>query len=123
MNKQGTSWQKVGFYDAGANRAVAWAFLATDSIKKIAQSRKLKNRVRRVEQRQDFDVWREDKTGFRFTVTKMGLPTYKVTLRNLETGMVWDVSVQAFDKAGLISRVRGQYETDYIKPVSAIRIA
>ena len=73
MNKQVTSWQKVGFHDAGADKAVAWAFLATDSIKKVAKSLKLKNRVRRVEQLQDFDVWREDKTGFRFTVTKMEL--------------------------------------------------
>ena len=53
---------------------------------------------------------------------KPAFHTYKVTLRNIETGMVWDVTVQALDKDGLISRVRGQYETDYIKPVSAIRI-
>ena len=66
-----TGWQKVGFYDTGADKAVALAFLATDGIKKIAKCLKLENRVRRIEQRQDFSVWREDKTGFRFTVTQM----------------------------------------------------
>ena len=47
------------------------AFLATDPIKKIANTLKLKNRVRKIEHLQDFDVWREDKTGFRFTVARM----------------------------------------------------
>ena len=68
MNKV---WQKVGFYDAESNRAVAMAFLATDPIKKIAKTLNLKNRVRRIEHLQDFDVWREDKSGFRFTVARM----------------------------------------------------
>ena len=54
--------------------------------------------------------------------TKPSFHTYKVTLRNIETGMIWDVTVRALDKDGLISRVRGQYETDYVKPVSATRI-
>ena len=64
-------WQKVGFYDAKSDRAVAMAFLATDPIKKIANTLKLKNRVRKIEHLPDFDVWREDKTGFRFTVARM----------------------------------------------------
>ena len=64
-------WQKVGFYDAESNRAVAMAFLATDPIKKIANTLKLKNRVRKIEHLQGFDVWREDRTGFRFTVARM----------------------------------------------------
>ena len=64
-------WQKVGFYDAESGRAVAMAFLATDPIKKIANTLKLKNRVRRIKSLQDFDVWREDKSGFRFTVARM----------------------------------------------------
>ena len=64
-------WQKVGFYDAEAGKAVAMAFLATDPIKKIAKTLNLKNRVRRIEHLQDFDVWREDKSGFRFTVARM----------------------------------------------------
>ena len=68
MNKV---WQKVGFYDAKSDRAVAMAFLATDHIKKIANTLKLKNRVRKIEHLQEFDVWREDKTGFRFTVARM----------------------------------------------------
>lgn len=65
-------WQKVGFYDAESGNGVAMAFLATASIKKIANTLKLKNRVRKIEQLADFDVWREDKTGFRFTVARMG---------------------------------------------------
>ena len=64
-------WQKVGFHDAKSDRAVAMAFLATDPIKKIANTLKLKNRVRKIEHLQGFDVWREDKTGFRFTVARM----------------------------------------------------
>ena len=64
-------WQKVGFHDAQSGRSVAMAFLATDHIKKIANTLKLKNRVRRIEGLQDFDVWREDKTGFRFTVERI----------------------------------------------------
>ena len=64
-------WQAVRFYDAESDRARAMAFLATDPIKKIANTLRLKNRVRRIECLQDFDVWREDKTGFRFTVERM----------------------------------------------------
>ena len=48
--------------------------------------------------------------------------TYHVTLKNVETGMVWDVKVKALDADCLVRRVRGQYETDYIKPVKAVRI-
>ena len=48
--------------------------------------------------------------------------TYQVTLKNVETGMVWDVMVKAPDADCLVRRVRGQYETDYIKPVSALRV-
>ena len=66
-----TVWQKVEFYDTDADRAVALAFLATDGIKKIAKCLKLGNRVRRIERLPDFDVWREDKTGFRFSVAQM----------------------------------------------------
>ena len=62
------AWQTVRFYDAESDSAVAMAFLATDPIKKLANTLKLKNRVRRIARLQDFDVWREDKTGFRFTV-------------------------------------------------------
>lgn len=48
--------------------------------------------------------------------------TYQVTLKNIETGMVWDVMVKAPDADCLVRRVRGQYETDYIKPVTAVRV-
>ena len=47
--------------------------------------------------------------------------TYQVTLTNVETGMVWDVMVNAPDADCLVRRVRNQYETDYIKPVKAVR--
>ena len=65
------TWQKVGFHDKEAAKAIAMAFLPSDGIKKIAKCLNLANRVRLVEQLQDFSVWREDKTGFRFTVTPM----------------------------------------------------
>lgn len=48
--------------------------------------------------------------------------TYQVTLKNIETGMVWNVMVKAPDADSLVRRVRNQYETDYIKPLTAVRV-